>query len=234
MTTTRVAAAALVAIAALTCDITEVEGPPADNPDAELELTLRDRPIRYSLDLLWSRGTQSPMELLEELVAYQKQPNALYDDRGAEDPESATTASRDAETAPVIAQLAPQTTVKSDSPREADLVLADEPLVRIGLLDGPDEYLFGSITGAVRLEDGSVVVADESIPEVRLFDAGGRHVWTSGRDGEGPGEYKGLWLLRGCLGATITAYDWQLDRITELDLDGGVADTRVLRGAGPY
>ncbi len=43
-------------------------------------------------------------------------------------------------------------------------------------------------------------------------------------------EYKGLWLLRGCLGATITAYDWQLDRITELDLDGGVADTRVFRG----
>ena len=234
MTATRVATAALVAIVALTCDLTEVEGPPADNPDAELEMTLRDRPIRYSLDLLWSRGTQSPMELLEELVAYQKQPNALYDDRGAEDPESATTASRDAETAPVIAQLAPQTIVESDSPREADLVLADEPLVRVGLLDGPDEYLFGNITGAVRLKDGSVVVADESIPEVRMFDAGGRHVWTSGRDGEGPGEYKGLWLLRGCLGATITAYDWQLDRITELDLDGGVADTRVLRGAGPY
>ena len=67
-----------------------------------------------------------------------------------------------------------------------------------------------------------------------MFDAGGRHVWTSGRDGEGPGEYKGLWLLRGCQGAAITAYDWQLDRITELDSDGGVADTRGFGGAGPY
>ena len=133
--------------------------------------------------------------------------------------------------------MAAQTTVESDSPREADLVLSDEPLLRIGMLDGPEEYLFGNISGAVRLGDGSVVVADEQGRHVRMFEAGGEHVWTSGREGEGPGEYRGLWLLRGCPGAAVTVYDWRIKRITELDSDGSVVDTRGLRGAdgpGPY
>ena len=129
-----------------------------------------------------------------------------------------------------------QTVIESDAPRDPDLILADEPLVRIGVLDGQMEYIFGNITGAIRMENGSVVVADESIFEVRMYDAAGRHVWTSGRYGEGPGEYKGLRLLRGCPGAAITVFDWYLDRITELGLDGSVADTRTLAAAGvnPY
>ncbi|MCY3677330.1 MAG: hypothetical protein F4Z31_06110 [Gemmatimonadetes bacterium] len=136
-----------------------------------------------------------------------------------------------------VPRIAAQTTVESDSPREADLVLSNEPLLRIGMLDGPEEYLFGNISGAVRLGDGSVVVADEQGRHVRMFDAGGEHVWTSGREGEGPGEYRGLWLLRGCPGAAVTVYDWRIKRITELDSDGSVVDTRGLRGTdgpGPY
>ena len=116
-----------------------------------------------------------------------------------------------------ITAVTAQTIVESDSPRAADLVLADEPLVRVGLLDGPDEFLFGNITGAVRLENGSVVVADESNYEIRMFDAQGRHVWTSGRYGEGPGEYEGIRLMRGCPGATVTVFDWSQDRITSRD-----------------
>ncbi len=117
-------------------------------------------------------------------------------------------------------RLAAQTVVESEAPRDPDLVLADEPLVRIGMVDGPEEYLFGNVTGGVRLEDGSIVVADEQNYAVRRYDATGRHMWTSGRQGEGPGEYGGLRLLRGCPGATITVFDWHLDRVTQLDVDG--------------
>jgi len=134
-------------------------------------------------------------------------------------------------------RLAAQAVAESHSPREADLVLADEPLLRIGMLDGPVEYLFGNVSGAIRLEDGSVVVADEQSRHIRMFDAAGGDAWTSGREGEGPGEYRGLWLLRGCPGAAVTVYDWRIKRITELDSDGSVVDTRALRGAdgpGPY
>ena len=115
------------------------------------------------------------------------------------------------------ATLSAQTVVESETPGMPDLTLADEPQVRVGMLDGPTEYLFSTIEGGVRLEDGSIVVADEQTYEIRMFDARGRHVWTSGRQGEGPGEYGGVRLLRGCPGTAITVFDWHLDRITRLD-----------------
>ena len=134
------------------------------------------------------------------------------------------------------ATLSAQTVVESETPGTPDLTLADEPQVRVGMLDGPTEYLFSTIEGGVRLEDGSIVVADEQTYEIRMFDARGRHVWTSGRQGEGPGEYGGVRLLRGCPGTAITVFDWHLDRITRLDRDGSVIDTRALAGTGvqPY
>ena len=135
-----------------------------------------------------------------------------------------------------IAGSAVQEVVESATPREPDLTLADEPLVRIGIVDGPLEYIFGDVTGAVRLEDGSIVVADGQSHTVRRYDAHGKHLWTSGREGDGPGEYKGLRLLWNCPGAAITVFDWVLDRITELDPDGNVVDTRALNAVGvrPY
>ena len=133
-------------------------------------------------------------------------------------------------------QTPPQATTHSPAPLHPDLVLAAEPLVRIGTIDGPDAEIFGNVTGAVRLEDGSVVVADEHAYEIRLFDANGRHLWTSGRAGEGPGEYGGVRLMRGCPGSPITVFDWHRDRITELDADGSVTGTRNLAedGINPY
>ena len=132
--------------------------------------------------------------------------------------------------------LAGQEVVESAAPRDPDLRLADEPLLRVGIVDGPLEYIFGNVMGAVRLEDGGIVVADEQSGNIRRFDSNGRHLWTSGRSGEGPGEYKGLRLLRNCPGAPLTVFDWSLDRITELDLDGHVLATRSLLAAGvrPY
>ena len=136
----------------------------------------------------------------------------------------------------IAAPAGAQEVVESAAPRDPDLTLAEEPLLRIGALDGPLEYIFGEVTGAVRLEDGSIVVADEQSHNVRRYDADGQHLWTSGREGDGPGEYQGLRLLRDCPGAAITVFDWVLDRITELDPGGNVVDTRSLNSAGvnPY
>jgi len=133
---------------------------------------------------------------------------------------------------PVPALFAQQIMVESKAPRGPDLVLADEPLVRIGMTDGPDEYLFGYVTSAVRLADGSLVVADWGSYNVRRYDAGGQHLWTSGREGEGPGEYSSLKLLRGCPGAAITVLDDSRNRITELDADGSVTSVRALTADG--
>ena len=140
---------------------------------------------------------------------------------------------------PLAASGSPSTfqqVVEREGPRDPDLTLADEALVRIGEIDGDIEYIFGDVTGAVRLDDGSVVIANEQSYDLRRFDGSGRHMWTSGREGEGPGEYGGLRLLRGCPGAAVTVFDWHLDRITQLDQDGEVTDTRGLSadGVNPY
>ena len=232
MTAIRLGTATLVVLVALTCDITEVAGPPQDSPDAELALTPEDwvQDLFDQLDVLFLQiATGSDAVQL----AYLDLPLARDEDR-ERDEERRGEENREGETASAI--VVPQTIVESDSPREADLVLADEPLVRVGLLDGPDEYLFSNIEGGVRLEDDRIVVADEQSYEIRMFDARGRHVWTSGRQGQGPGEYGGVRLLRGCPGTAITVFDWHLDRITRLDRDGKVIDTRALAGTGvqPY
>lgn len=226
MVATRLVRATLVAAVALTCDITEVAEPPTDSPEPNQESTPHDV-FRDLVDRLHSLTT----EYLQAHAAYQDLAMAWYERREAESAQGPGSRNN-ADDLPIAAQVI----VESDSPREPELVLADEPLVRVGLLDGPDEYLFSDIVGAARLEDGSVVVVDEDSHEVRMFDAGGGHVWTSGREGEGPGEYRGLRLMRGCPGATVTIYDWNQNRITRLGPDGSVVDMRVLAAVevNPY
>lgn len=92
------------------------------------------------------------------------------------------------------------------------------------------------IVPAWSLEDGSVVMADEQSYEMLMYDAGGNHVWTSGREGEGPEEYGGLRLSRGCPGAEITVFDSPLDWISEPEADGKMAGMRSvgMRGVSPY
>ncbi|MDE2956782.1 MAG: hypothetical protein OXU68_07250 [Bacteroidota bacterium] len=132
--------------------------------------------------------------------------------------------------------IAAQPVVNSEGPAESDWELSDEPLVRIGLSDGPPEYLFGNVTGAIRLADGSIIVADEQSHSLRKFAPNGDHLWTSGQYGKAPGEYQGLRLIRGCLDSELTVYDWDLDRITDLDAEGHVSDTRNLASfnVNPY
>ena len=63
------------------------------------------------------------------------------------------------------------------------------PETSVGELDGPEEYLFGSI-GAIAVDDDhNVYVLDEQARHVRVFDAAGTHIATLGREGKGPGEF---------------------------------------------
>lgn len=68
---------------------------------------------------------------------------------------------------------------------EAGLV----PEVSIGELDGPEEYLFGSIWSIAVNDDWNVYVFDERAQHVRVFDSTGAYVETLGGKGEGPGEF---------------------------------------------
>jgi hypothetical protein len=89
-----------------------------------------------------------------------------------------------------------------------------KPLLEIGATKGPRHYLFDSVSDAKRLTDGRIVVANCGANELRVYDASGRHVSTSGGRGDGPGEFRlPIRLLRG--GAdTLIAIDRSLRRAT--------------------
>jgi hypothetical protein len=63
------------------------------------------------------------------------------------------------------------------------------PRVAIGELEGAEPYVLGN-PGAVDLAPhGRIYVADRQAREVRVFDGEGRHLFTFGREGGGPGEF---------------------------------------------
>lgn len=97
---------------------------------------------------------------------------------------------------------------------------ADAPMLSVGLADGADEYLFRGVT-ATRMPDGGVVAAVGGMDEVRRFGPDGGHLWTSGREGRGPGEFRNVRMLTGCTTAeSIVAYDYSNRRVTVLDANG--------------
>ncbi|HEX6694345.1 MAG TPA: 6-bladed beta-propeller [Longimicrobiales bacterium] len=69
--------------------------------------------------------------------------------------------------------------------------------LRIGELEGSDDYTFGAISGVE--SDGTLTyVVDRIAKNIRVFDEQGRLVRTIGRDGGGPGELRnpsGIGLL---------------------------------------
>ncbi|MEZ4416760.1 MAG: hypothetical protein R3E10_13510 [Gemmatimonadota bacterium] len=89
------------------------------------------------------------------------------------------------------------------------------------LLRIEDEALF-RVTGAVRLPEGGVVVANGGSSEVRLYDASGALRSTSGGAGEGPGEFRSLNVLRRLEDGTLAVYDSRLRRVQRFDPDGAL------------
>jgi hypothetical protein len=78
--------------------------------------------------------------------------------------------------------------------------------------DGNPDYQFQRIWEARRLSDGRFITADDMAKELRIFDSSGRHLKTIGGDGEGPGEFRAVWLVGVYRGDSIYAYDYALMR----------------------
>ena len=107
----------------------------------------------------------------------------------------------------------------------AEVRLSAEPLLSIGLVEGPDHYLLADINGGARLADGSVVVSDRVHFRVQKFGRDGEHLWSRGREGQGPGEFEYVQLAPGCTSAErIVVYDIWTARISVFGGDGGLLD----------
>lgn len=57
------------------------------------------------------------------------------------------------------------------------------------VLEGTPVVPFSRVTGAVRLDDGRLVVAERDTRQLHYFDEGGVYLRTVGRKGKGPGDF---------------------------------------------
>ncbi len=106
------------------------------------------------------------------------------------------------------------------------LAVSETPILRIGMADGPDPYLFSRVEGAARLPDGRIVVAVQGMHEIRAFSQRGEHLWSAGRRGQGPGEFRSVQLPGQCTRqGTIVAYDARNDMATVFNEEGTVMAT---------
>lgn len=111
----------------------------------------------------------------------------------------------------------------------APFVIVQEPDVQIGQLDGPAEYTFRTITGARRLSDGRILVAD--VDRIHIYDAAGAHLTTVGRAGEGPGEFGRVRSVVLC-GGEIMVGDFTRPHLAVFDDQGSYVRTDPLPPSG--
>lgn len=91
--------------------------------------------------------------------------------------------------------------------------------LRVGDDESGEAYEFTNIVGVALSPEALVHVMQQREQGVRVFDARGRHVRTIGRDGGGPGEFRGLAAI-GFLGDTLWSYDSSLRRLSYFAADG--------------
>ena len=104
-------------------------------------------------------------------------------------------------------------------------IVSREPTLVLGAVSGGEATTFGTVSSAVRLRGGTIVVSDAQSHTIRFFDSGGNVQASAGGRGAGPGEFQSLAWIRRASDTTVIAYD-RARRATVLDSRG-----RVLRSA---
>lgn len=103
--------------------------------------------------------------------------------------------------------------------------------VRIGVLDGDENYMLGNVSSVAVGEKGITIIADGQGPVIRVFDAAGKFVRKIGRNGEGPGEYRSIGGLRTFRDGRIIVWDNRLQRLNTYTAAGAyIANVRVPSG----
>lgn len=102
--------------------------------------------------------------------------------------------------------------------------VAPEPAVRIGALEGDEAYQLFRVSQALRLADGRIVVVNSGVPDIRYYDADGRHLKTVGREGSGPGEFREISRAYRLTGDSLLVVGF--DRVSVFDAAGEFVRSR--------
>lgn len=105
-----------------------------------------------------------------------------------------------------------------------------EPLVSIGVPDGPDQYLFGNPWALAVGTEGTLYVLDTQVPVVRAYGPDGVYLRNVGRKGRGPGEYWSPDGMTSLIDGRLAVRDPGNARIALFDADGGYLEQWWLPG----
>ncbi len=105
-----------------------------------------------------------------------------------------------------------------DSKENGDVTISQE--LKIGELDGPEEFLFANIADVAVNSKGDIYVADSRLNEIRKFDKGGEYLLTIGRPGQGPGEFRSVSILTINSQDDLIAFDGRSDHISVFSDNG--------------
>ncbi|HUP52204.1 MAG TPA: 6-bladed beta-propeller [Longimicrobiales bacterium] len=105
--------------------------------------------------------------------------------------------------------------------------LAPTPTLQIGVVEGEEPYQLHEVTSATRLDDGRIVVANNSTKQIRFFGPDGGYLAAVGQQGEGPGEYRILDRVRMGGPDSLLVFDTYQARISVLDPGTGAYRSAV-------
>ncbi len=107
------------------------------------------------------------------------------------------------------------------------------PLLSLGREDGGPAEEFHQVVATVQQRNGDIAVIDGGSAELRLFDSSGRHRWTFGRRGSGPGEFRQILALLRWPGDSLAVFDYMLGRLTIVSPEGRLGRVVPVLGGGP-
>jgi hypothetical protein len=128
----------------------------------------------------------------------------------------ATSATRDSAGIAIIESTGPVWTA-------TDAWRVDSALVVVGTDEGGPGQQLHRVTGAVRLGDGALIIANGGSRELYRYDTGGRFLGAFGKIGDGPGEFRALTWIGRTRGDSVLTWDRGANRITVFSSTGTYA-----------
>jgi len=136
---------------------------------------------------------------------------------------------------PVVRDSASITIVENTAPQWGDgeaWRLSAEPVLEIGMMDGPEEYQLFRVFGSTRLADGGIAVANFGTHQLRFYGPDGRYRRSAGGAGGGPGEFQWMGPPRRLGGDTLLVYDQMQRRFSFFTAEGEFLHAVSLESAG--
>ena len=120
--------------------------------------------------------------------------------------------------------------VAAATPTASAQVPVVERVVQIGCDDCTGPALFSSIFDAAVTDSGDIIVADRSAPMIRAFDRTGKLLWSTGRSGNGPGEFLFPTRIAIAPDRSVAVIDMRQRRHTRLTKDGALVGSNSFMG----